>query len=102
MRGFKQNIGRLCVGLMLIGVISYGEGLPVREAQAAAAAPDVSSSITVLGSPFQKAAYARNVWDMQLFGGKIYLGHGNSSNYAPSPNAGQPAFPRTKLRDEAW
>lgn len=93
MQGFKKGVGRLCVGLMLIGVISYGEGLqaaalPVQEVQTTAAAPDVSSSITVLGSPFQKAAYARNVWDMQLFGGKIYLGHGNSSNYAPSPNAG--------------
>lgn len=78
---------------MLIGVISYGEGLhaaalPVQEEQVSAGAPDVSSSITVLGSPFKKAAYARNVWDMQLFGGKIYLGHGNSSNNAPVPNAG--------------
>lgn len=80
MQGFKQRVGRLCVGLMLIGVISYGEGLqaaalPVQEVQATAAAPDVTFSITVLGSPFKKAAYARNVWDMQLFGGKIYLGH---------------------------
>lgn len=60
----------------------------IRTEVAAPAAVDVSSSIAVLGSPFKKAAYARNVWDMQLFGGKIYLGHGNSSNNAPSPNAG--------------
>ncbi|MBD0379734.1 hypothetical protein [Paenibacillus sedimenti] len=49
---------------------------------------DVTSKIEVLGSPFSKPVYARNVWDMQVFDGKIYLGHGNSSNEGPSPNAG--------------
>ncbi|MFD0697805.1 hypothetical protein ACFQZT_27410 [Paenibacillus sp. GCM10027628] len=49
---------------------------------------DVTSRVEVLGNPFSKSAYARNVWDMQVFDGKIYLGHGNSSNDGPSPNAG--------------
>lgn len=50
---------------------------------------DVTSEVEVLGQPFEnKQPYARNVWDMQLFDGKIYLGHGNSSNLGPSPNAG--------------
>lgn len=99
MHGVIKHISRLCAGLMLLGAVSYAGGeqvlaSPVQSGQvigtgeAALAAVDVSSSITVLGSPFKKAAYARNVWDMQLFGGKIYLGHGNSSNNAPSPNAG--------------
>ena len=34
-----------------------------------------------LGNPFlgKRAIYARNVWDMQFYNGKIYLGHGDSS-----------------------
>lgn len=99
MHGVIKHISRLSVGLMLLGAVSYAGGeqvlaSPVQSEQfigteaAAPAAVDVSSSMTVLGSPFKKAPYARNVWDMQLFGGKIYLGHGNSSNNAPSPNAG--------------
>src|SRR5882672_6907004 len=50
---------------------------------------DVSGEVEVLGSPFaSKPLYARNVWDMQSFQGRLYLGHGNSSNLQPSPNAG--------------
>lgn len=49
---------------------------------------DVTSKLEVLGQPFTNEPYARNVWDMQVFDGKIYLGHGNSSNDGPSPNAG--------------
>ncbi len=49
---------------------------------------DVTSKLQLLGNPFTKAAYARNVWDMQIFNNSIYLGHGNSSNYAPVSNAG--------------
>ena len=48
-----------------------------------------------LGNPFKPwpavsidQRYARNVWDMQLWGDKIYLGYGNSSNIGPAPNAG--------------
>ena len=34
-----------------------------------------------LGNPFlgKRNVYARNVWDMQSYGGKIYLGHGDSA-----------------------
>lgn len=49
---------------------------------------DVTQGLEDIGQPFTKAIYARNVWDMQLFGDKIYLGHGNSSNVGPSTNAG--------------
>lgn len=52
------------------------------------AAPDVTAMVERLGSPFVKGAYARNVWDMQSFGGRVYLAHGNSVNRAPDPNAG--------------
>lgn len=37
----------------------------------------------------KKYIYARNIWDMQFFNGKIYLGAGNSSNIGPAQNAGR-------------
>lgn len=54
-----------------------------------------TAEVRYLGNPFKtwrdifaSHRYARNVWDMQLWGDKIYLGHGNSSNRGPAPNAG--------------
>lgn len=45
-----------------------------------------------LGNPFvarwPNDPYARNIWDMQVFMGRLYLGAGNSSNARPSSNAG--------------
>lgn len=47
-----------------------------------------------LGNPFSKrypggaAIYACNIWVMQEYQGKIYLGAGNSSNMRPASNAG--------------
>jgi hypothetical protein len=32
--------------------------------------------------------YARNIWDLQVFDGRLYIGCGNSSNTGPVPNAG--------------
>jgi len=39
----------------------------------------------VVGAPFREAsAYARNVWDMQRFGGRIHLAHGDEvDNWGP-------------------
>lgn len=55
---------------------------------------DVTDKVERLGNPFltrypsNAQIYPRNVWDMQLFGNKIYLGSGNSSNNQPGGNAG--------------
>ena len=55
----------------------------------------VASDIIYLGNPYKKQykdgeyIYARNIWDMQYYNGKIYLGAGNSSNYHPAPNSGR-------------
>ncbi|MCP1134189.1 hypothetical protein NKT34_12875 [Paenibacillus polysaccharolyticus] len=49
---------------------------------------DVTSKLELLGRAFNKSPYANNVWDMQQYNGKIYLGHGNSSNTGPAQNAG--------------
>lgn len=51
-------------------------------------ANDLTAKVVNLGQPFNKPVYARNVWDMQLFNGKIYLAHGNEVNTPPAPNAG--------------
>ena len=54
----------------------------------------VDAFLEYLGNPYLKyypnnnKIYARNIWDMVGFRGKLYLGAGNSSNYGPSPNAG--------------
>jgi hypothetical protein len=55
----------------------------------------VEVEYTLLGNPYNsiynggEKIYARNIWDMQLFDGKIYLGAGNSSNEGPAQNAGR-------------
>ena len=39
---------------------------------------DVTATRQYLGNPFtNKGAYARNIWDMQQYNGRIYFGHGN-------------------------
>ena len=66
-------------------VVAYA-ALPLGEIRSTA--PDVQS----LGNPFfvgsTNRVYARNVWEIKSFGGKLYFGHGNSSNLTPEPNAG--------------
>jgi hypothetical protein len=56
----------------------------------AVARPEVKPEI--VGTPFQQrwpdGPYARNIWTMQVFDGRLYLGAGNSSNFGPSSNAG--------------
>ncbi|MFD1952874.1 hypothetical protein ACFSL6_01455 [Paenibacillus thailandensis] len=62
---------------------------PDTSASTASVSKDVTAKVEYVGNPFSdKPAYARNVWDMQLFDNKIYIGHGNSSNSEPAPNAG--------------
>ena len=66
------------------------------------AAMDLTSSITSLGFPsmelgmvssdlgsYTNLPYARNVWDLKVFEGRLYAGSGNSGNSpSPNPNAG--------------
>ena len=55
---------------------------------------DVTPSIERIGNPFSARFptpdlyYARNVWDMEVYDDRLYLGHGNSNNDGPAPNAG--------------
>lgn len=61
---------------------------------AALAGGDAAGRVEYLGNPLKQkyaakeAIFARNVWDMQLFDGRIFLGGGNSSNDGPAANAG--------------
>jgi hypothetical protein len=44
---------------------------------------DVTSYVQRIGNPFtDKSIYGRNVWDMQLFNGRIYMGHGDTNSNA--------------------
>ena len=57
------------------------------------ASVDVTSKVEILGNPYSELyksggyIYARNIWDMQVFSGKLYIGAGNSNNKGPAPNA---------------
>ncbi|MFH2124840.1 MAG: hypothetical protein ABIJ50_15330 [Pseudomonadota bacterium] len=63
-------------------------------AESCFARKDITQQLEYIGNPysaipkFKKNIYARNIWDMIAFQGKVYLGAGNSSNTGPSPNAG--------------
>ena len=75
--------------LILTGL---GLALSVADAATSFAQAIDQTQIEQLGNPFfpgnDNRRYARNVWDMQVFGDRLYFGHGNSSNLAPAPNAG--------------
>ena len=55
---------------------------------------DVTMHVESLGIPLAERypggadIYARNVWDLQAFEGRIYVGGGNWDNKGPAPNAG--------------
>ena|GEM_PF-4533794 len=46
------------------------------------AAGDVTGNIVSLGKPVKKSNYPNNIWDLQVFDGKIYIGHGDWLNNA--------------------
>ncbi len=56
---------------------------------------DITDNLTYLGRPSENQwgnsstwDYARNIWDMIYYHGKVYFGFGNSANTAPDSNAG--------------
>ena len=55
---------------------------------------DVTKDIHVIGNPARsqfadgEAAYSRNVWDLQVYDNKLFIGAGNSANEGPSKNSG--------------
>nr|WP_145402535.1 hypothetical protein [Paenibacillus xylanexedens] len=69
------------------GPVSSEQG-KVHVSSAPLQSADVTNKLELLDRPFNKSPYANNVWDMQLYKGRIYLGHGNSSNLGPAQNAG--------------
>ncbi|MET0310020.1 MAG: hypothetical protein ABW023_15035 [Sphingomonas sp.] len=70
-----------------IAAVAASSLVPLR---AVAAPREVKPDL--VGTPFQQrwpdGPYARNIWTMQVFDGRLYLGAGNSSNFGPSSNAG--------------
>jgi len=63
------------------------------QAESPVGAKDVAGRVETLGNPghnfypSKSMAYARNIWDMQVFENRIYFGMGNSNNRGPAPNA---------------
>ena len=55
----------------------------------AAVGTDYTEDIQFIGNVNPtKCVFARNVWTMREFDGKIYVGHGNGNNESPCANAG--------------
>lgn len=79
---------------MLISAVSLLIDTRSAPLSALDATQDQTANIEFIGCPLKKAypsgekIYARNIWDMITFRGKIYLGGGNSSNVGPAINAG--------------
>lgn len=79
-------------------------------------AGDVTKKLENLGIPLSKryadsaykgcGCYARNVWALKAFDGRIYIGAGNSANGGPASNAGPvPVFsydPKARTFSEEW
>lgn len=71
---------------VVLFAVFHGDGL-------ASEAPDFSKEVKRLGIPLEKKypggdlIYARNIWDLQAFDGKLFIGSGNSNNEGPAPNA---------------
>lgn len=75
-------------------------------------AKDMTDLLEKLGNPYQfkysrgASIYARNIWTMKAYQGKIYLGAGNSANGGPAPNAGPVPIisldPQTKQFTTEW
>ncbi|PSB02274.1 hypothetical protein [Merismopedia glauca] len=85
----------------LIGAVIFGFNLGLWQAPLNLFRPvlanttkDVTNEVKLLGNPSAAKypsgprVYARNVWDMQLFNNRLYLGQGNSANTGPGNNAG--------------
>lgn len=84
----SATIRRTTASLLLIAMMNVG----LRSAYAERL--NVTDQIEYIGNPYlnrypaESQTYARNIWDMIAFNGKLYLGAGNSSNSGPAPNAG--------------
>ncbi|MBS1188630.1 MAG: hypothetical protein H6R10_422 [Rhodocyclaceae bacterium] len=54
--------------------------------------PALAEGVQWLGDPYAEIygdrRYAKNIWEMVFFKGRLYLGAGNSSNQPPAANAG--------------
>lgn len=74
------------------------------------ATPTAPQAVTIesLGQPWETRyaskewRYARNIWDMRLHGGRLYVGGGNSSNKGPAVNAGPVPIMAYDFGRAAW
>jgi hypothetical protein len=55
---------------------------------------ELTKKLELIGNPYKmkyvsiEDTYSRNVWDLQTYNGKLFIGAGNSSNQGPSQNSG--------------
>jgi len=69
----------------------FTDYLNVSEAQQG---KDMTEFMETVANPYRSAyrdgedVYARNIWDMQVYAGRLFVGGGNLNNSGPAPNAG--------------
>jgi len=92
-------MNRMCLRKVLLGglivacVLSLFAEVVFGATAHVACAKDAGSRVETRGNPGRimypdnSIVYARNVWDMQVFDGRLYFGMGNSNNSGPVPNA---------------
>lgn len=93
---WRQLFRRLMSVGVVLGAVTAGNIAPSAHAEAnpRRRVNDVTAVVERIGNPTrarypdERWAYARNVWDMEVFDGRLYLGSGNSNNEGPAPNAG--------------
>ena len=79
----------LSISILMICLIGINQAPYTAQSQA-----NVLSPVEFVGNPFKakypagEAVFARNVWDMAVYNGRLYFGHGNSDNAPPAANAG--------------
>jgi len=92
-------MNRMCLrkvflgGLIVACALNLLAGTLVSATDHFCRAADVSAHVETLWNPGRQKypagdmVYARNIWDMQVFDGRVYFGMGNSNNTGPAPNA---------------
>ncbi len=108
--GIRRGCCRLsAVSACVIALLPFGATAPA-PGQVSARDIDVTANVENLGNPFSKihgsggqalwrglirigrpsgeGIYARNIWDMHIFEGRLYFGAGSARNSAPARNAG--------------
>ncbi|MCP4402327.1 MAG: hypothetical protein GY801_34105 [bacterium] len=76
------------IGLCLFCVTLLANGIQAESVHRIVEEPEWIGNPFTRWYPSVESIYARNIWDLQVYNNRLYLGAGNSSNVGTAPNAG--------------